>query len=275
MSRDEAGVIEKGAAAIIAHFGGRLPATVLVLGSGIGRFAERLADARSLSYADIPGFAPSTVIGHAGRLMVGHVAGKPLAIMAGRIHVYEGHPPQAIATLVRILRRAGAERLVLTNASGGLRTDLPAGTLVLLEDHINFAGINLLIGPNDEAVGPRFPDMTDAYDPALRALMIQAAQDAGVALKRGTYLYVTGPNFETPAEIRMFGRMGADVVGMSTVPEVLAARHCGMKIAAVSLVTNLAAGLSKTPLTHEETLREAESAYGAMETLLLRFFASA
>lgn len=273
MQQSESERISAGAAAITAHFGGPLPETVLVLGSGAGDFAQKLEGASSLSYADIPGFAPSTVMGHAGRLMVGHVAGKPLAIMAGRIHVYEGHPPQAIATLVRILKAAGARRLILTNATGGLRPDLPAGSLVVIEDHINFAQVNPLVGLNDDAIGPRFPDMTDAYDPGLRALLAQASNETGVPVKRGTYVYVTGPNFETPAEIRMFAALGADVVGMSTVPEVLAARHCGLTVAALSLVTNLAAGLSDAPLTHEETLKEAHKAYGGMEKLLLRFLA--
>jgi inosine/guanosine/xanthosine phosphorylase family protein len=273
MSQDARNVIEKGAAAIRAHFGSGLPETVLVLGSGIGRFAENLEGAKSLSYAEIPGFAASTVAGHAGRLMVGHVGGRKLAIMAGRIHVYEGHPPQAIATLVRILKAAGAGRLLLTNASGGLHPDMEAGTLMIVTDHINFSGINPLIGPNDEAVGPRFPDLTDAYDPQMRVQLRKAADAAGLAVKEGVYLYCTGPNFETPAEIRMFGKLGAQVVGMSTVPETIAARHCGLRIAAVSLVTNLAAGLSAHPLTHEETLEEARKAYGKMEKLLLGFLA--
>lgn len=275
MSQDARNVIEKGAVAIRSHFGGALPKTVLVLGSGIGRFADNLQDARSLPYAEIPGFAPSTVAGHAGRLMVGKIGGKPLAIMAGRIHVYEGHPPQAIATLVRILKAAGVEQLILTNASGGLQPDMVAGTLMVVTDHINFSGINPLLGPNDEAVGPRFPDMTDAYDPSLRTLLLQAAQDAAVPVRQGIYLYLTGPSFETPAEVRLFGQFGAQVVGMSTVPECIAGRHAGLRIAAVSLVTNLGAGLSGSPLSHEETLAEAQKAYGDMEKLLLRFLALA
>ncbi len=272
MSQAARNVIENGANAIKAHFGGSFPKTVLVLGSGIGRFTERLEEGESLSYADIPGFSPSTVAGHAGKLMVGKVAGKPLALMAGRIHVYEGHPAQSIATLVRILRAVGVERLILTNASGGLSHDMVAGTIMIVDDHINFGGVNPLIGPNDDSVGPRFPDMTDAYDPHLRALLAQAANEAGVPVKRGVYLFCTGPNFETPSEVRLFAQWGANAVGMSTVPECLAARHCGMTVAAVSLVTNLAAGLSTNPLTHEETLLEAQKAYGAMEKLLLRFF---
>jgi inosine/guanosine/xanthosine phosphorylase family protein len=273
MSQDARNVIEKGAAAIRAHFGDSFPDTVLVLGSGIGRFADKLEEAKSLSYAAIPGFAPSTVLGHAGKLMAGRIAGKPLAIMAGRIHLYEGHPPQAIATMVRILKAVGAEKLILTNASGGLSAEMTAGTLMIVDDHINFAGTNPLVGPNDEAIGPRFPDMTHAYDPHLCKLLEKAATEAGVPVKRGVYIFVMGPNFETPAEIRLFRNFGASAVGMSTVPEVLAARHCGLEVAAVSLVTNLAAGLSQAPLTHEETLTEAHKAYGSMEKLLLRFLA--
>jgi inosine/guanosine/xanthosine phosphorylase family protein len=195
--------------------------------------------------------------------------------MAGRIHLYEGHSAQAIATLVRILRHVGAERLILTNASGGLSPDMQAGTLVIVEDHINFSGANPLVGANDDSIGPRFPDLTDAYDPGLRALLARAAEETGVPVRHGIYAFVIGPSFETPAEIRMFGKLGADIVGMSTVPECIAARHCGMTVAALSLVTNLAAGLSDAPLTHEETLSEAQKAFGAMEKLLLRFIALA
>ncbi len=273
MSQRTENIVEKGAAAIRAHFGQNFPRTVLMLGSGSGGFAEKLEDAHSLSYGAIPGFHSSTVMGHAGKLMVGTLAGKPLAVMAGRIHLYEGHSAQDIATMVRILRAAGAERLILTNASGGLAPDMTAGTLVIVADHINFSGANPLIGPNDERIGLRFPDLTHAYDPQLRALMAQAAQETGVPVRSGVYVFVQGPSFETPAEIRMFKTWGADIVGMSTVPECIAARHCGMKVAALSLVTNLAAGLSDAPLTHEETLGEAHKAYGGMEKLLLRFLA--
>lgn len=266
-------IIEKGADAIRAHFGADFPRTVLMLGSGSGRFADRLEKNRSLSYAAIPGFAPATVLGHAGKLMVGEIAGRRLGIMAGRIHLYEGHSAQDIAILVRVLKAVGVERLILTNASGGLTADMPAGTLVIVEDHINFSGANPLIGPNDERLGPRFPDLTDAYDPSLRALLARAAEESGVPVRHGVYVFVTGPSFETPAEIRMFARLGASIVGMSTVPECIAARHCGIQVAALSLVTNLAAGLSDAPLTHEETLAEAQKAYGGMEKLLLRFLA--
>ncbi len=273
MSQDTGNVIESGAAAIRSHFGPDFPRTVLVLGSGIGRFSERLEDARSLSYAAIPGFAPSTVQGHAGRLMAGQLAGRKLAVMAGRIHLYEGHPPQAIATMIRVLKSVGVERLILTNAAGGLRPDMPAGTLMIIDDHINFTGRNPLVGANDEAFGPRFPDMTYAYDPQLRAALKAAAGTAGVPVRNGTYVFVLGPSFETPAEIRLFAGWGADAVGMSTVPECIAANHCGMKVAGLSLVTNLAAGLAAGTLSHAETLAESEKAYGAVEKLLLTFFA--
>ncbi|MGA7675868.1 MAG: purine-nucleoside phosphorylase [Rhizomicrobium sp.] len=273
MSENPSELIERAAAAVRAQLGESFPKTAIVLGSGLGRFADKLAHAKSMSYADIPGFSRSTVRGHHGSLMVGDIGGAPLAIMAGRIHAYEGHPAQVIAAPIRTLRKLGVERLVLTNASGGLKADMPAGTLMIVTDHINFSGINPLIGPNDESIGPRFPDMSNAYDPKLRAMLADAAREAGVAVRSGVYLYTLGPNFETPAEVRMFAALGADAVGMSTVPECLAARHCGMKVAALSLVTNLAAGLSTSPLSHEDTLAAAQKAYERVERLLLAFFA--
>jgi inosine/guanosine/xanthosine phosphorylase family protein len=273
MRQDTKNVIESGAAAIRARFGEAFPKTVLVLGSGIGRFADNLETAQSLAYAEIPGFAPSAVAGHAGKLMVGTLAGKKLAIMAGRIHLYEGHPPQAIATMIHILSAVGVDRLILTNAAGGLRPDMLPGTLMIIDDHINFSGQNPLVGPNDARFGPRFFDMTYAYDPALRAALKAAAAKAGVPVRNGVYIFCLGPNFETPAEIRAFAQWGADAVGMSTVPECLAANHCGMKVAGLSLITNLAAGLSGEKLTHDETLREAAHAYDAIEKLLTAFFA--
>jgi inosine/guanosine/xanthosine phosphorylase family protein len=193
--------------------------------------------------------------------------------MQGRLHAYEGHPAQALAVPIRILRGMGVERLVLTNAAGGLSLDKPAGTLMIISDHINLSGQNPLIGPNDPKVGPRFPDMSRAYDPELRAQLRAAAGEAGVAVAEGVYVYTLGPNFETPAEIRMFAALGANAVGMSTVPECLAAVHCGMKVVALSLITNLAAGLAPEQLTHHETLSEASKAYDRVERLLLGFFA--
>jgi inosine/guanosine/xanthosine phosphorylase family protein len=273
MSENSSELVDRAAAVLRARLGDSFPKTAVVLGSGLGRFAEKLAHATGISYADIPGFSPSTVEGHQGNLVVGEVGGTPLAVMQGRIHAYEGYPPQAIAVPIRTLRKLGVERLVLTNASGGLKSDMPAGTLMIIKDHINFSGINPLVGPNDDAVGPRFPDMTNAYDPELRAMLAVAAREAGVAVRIGVYLYALGPNFETPAEVRMFEAQGAEAVGMSTVPECLVARHCGMKVAALSLVTNLAAGLSIAPLSHEETLVAAQNAYEKVERLLLVFLA--
>ncbi len=271
MSENSSEVIGRAADAIRARFGAEFPKTVLMLGSGLGPFADKLTGAQTMPYADIPGFSRSTVQGHSGTLMIGRIGEVPLAIMAGRIHVYEGHAPASIAVPIRALRRLGAERLILTNASGGLKADMPAGTLMIVEDHINFSGTNPLIGPNDDAIGPRFPDMTNAYDPHLRLLLAEAARDAGVEVRSGVYLYTLGPNFETPAEIRMFASLGAHAVGMSTVPECLVARHCGMTVAALSLVTNLAAGISQTPLSHAETLAEAQKAYGRVALLLENF----
>jgi inosine/guanosine/xanthosine phosphorylase family protein len=266
--------IEEGAAAIRARLGDDFPATAIILGSGFDKFSDKLSSPQAMSYAEIPGFVPSTVAGHAGKLMTGKIGALKLAVLAGRVHLYEGHAASAIAMPIRILRRLGIERLVLTNASGGLSPEMIPGTLMIVEDHINFAAANPLIGPNDDRIGLRFPHMTDAYDPGLRRLLTEAARDAGVAIKSGIYLWCLGPNFETPAEVRLFRSFGAHVVGMSTVPECLAARHCGMKVAALSLVTNLAAGLAPHSLTHEETLGEAAKAYGDVEKLLLKFFAT-
>lgn len=267
-------VIEDGVAAITRAMQGRaFPKTALVLGSGLGPFADKLTDAYDVAYSDIPGFPIPTVSGHAGRLRIGKASGHPLACLQGRFHAYEGHPAQALAVPVRILKRLGVERLILTNAAGSIRADKPAGSLMVLTDHINFAGQNPLVGPNDESFGPRFFDMSHAYDAELRAGLHAAAKHEGVDVYDGVYVYALGPNFETPAEIRMFGKLGADAVGMSTVPECLAAVHAGMKVAALSVITNLAAGLATEALTHHDTLAEAQKAHGRVEKLLLRFFA--
>lgn len=263
-------MIAAGVAAVRARIA-NFPKTAIVLGSGLGRFAAALSNATSIPYGDIPGFSRSTVVGHSGNLVVGEMCGKQVAVMQGRIHAYEGHGGPAIATPVRILRRLGVENLILTNASGGLRHELAPGTLVIIEDHINFSQFNPLIGPNDDSFGPRFPDMTDAYDLALRAKLEQAAANAGVEVKKGVYLFALGPNFETAAEIRMYGKFGADIVGMSTVPECLVARHCGMKVAGISIVTNHATGIAAQPLSHQETLVTAAAAADNLERLLQGF----
>jgi inosine/guanosine/xanthosine phosphorylase family protein len=268
---NEIDTIARAVATLRKRFGGEFPKTALMLGSGLGAFAGRLNDAETIPYGDIPGFPGSTVEGHAGKLTLGAVGGTFLAAMQGRFHAYEGYCGLEIARPIRILKSLGVERLILTNAAGGLREDMKAGTLVVLKDHINFSGFNPLVGANLDAFGPRFPDMTAAYDPGLRTAMLEAALEAGVSVKSGVYLFALGPNFETPAEVRLFAKLGADVVGMSTVPECLAARHCGMKVVALSVVTNLAAGLSNVPPSHGETLAEAKNACGRVERLLLKF----
>jgi inosine/guanosine/xanthosine phosphorylase family protein len=267
-----AGEIERGVAAVRSAITTPFPKTALILGSGLGPLADRIEGAVDVPYSAIPGFPIPTVAGHQGRLRIGTIAGHPLACMQGRLHAYEGHPAQALAVPIRILRRLGVERLVITNAAGSLRIERPAGTLMVVDDHINFSGQNPLVGPNDQSFGPRFPDMSAAYDPALRALMHRAAEQAGVPITHGIYVYALGPSFETPAEIRTFAALGADAVGMSTVPECIAAVHCGMKVVALSVITNLAAGLAGAPLTHQETIAEAERAYSRVERLFLAFF---
>ena len=229
-----------------------------MLGSGLGALADELTDAVTIPYADLPGFRVGTVSGHAGALTLGSLDGVPVACLRGRSHVYEGidgergHDADPHAALL------GAEILVLTNAAGSLRPEAGPGSLVALTDHINLQGFNPLVGPNDEDVGPRFPSLLDAYDPELRAGLHAAADQLGTPLHDGVYLAVSGPSFETPAEIRAFRTLGADLVGMSTVPEAIVARHCGLRVAAVSVVTNLAEGMGDVALSHEQTLAEGE-----------------
>ena len=256
-----------------AH-GAAFPQTVLILGSGLGRFGEQVKAQTVLAYDAIAGFPVSTVPGHQGRLLIGEAGGAPLAVMQGRLHVYEGHPIQNIAVPIRAFRALGAKTLIVTNAAGSLRENMGPGSLMIIEDHINFSGRNPLIGPNDDETGPRFPDMSTVYDEALRAQIRAAGEAEGVSLDAGVYLYTTGPSFETPAEIRMFARLGADAVGMSTVPEAIVARHCGLRVVGLSLITNHAAGIAEHPITHKETLEEGEKAYAKMSRLMLRFLAT-
>lgn len=264
--------ITAAASAIEQQLGAPFPRIALVLGSGLGAFADALTDAVAIPYSDIPGFPVSSVQGHAGRLVVGRSGAVPIACMQGRQHLYEGHEPRDVALPVRTLKRLGAEVLVLTNAAGGIAPELGAGALMVLSDHINFTGRNPLVGPNDESIGPRFVDMSEPYDADLRRELAAAARDVDVKVSEGVYLMALGPNFETPAEIRAFARLGADAVGMSTVPETLVARHCGLRVVALSVITNPAAGISQHPLTHAETLSEAARAYDRVSRLLARFF---
>lgn len=263
MSSDAADVL-------VERFGSR-PRVGVVLGSGLGAVADAVSNPVVVGYEDLPGFPRPTVAGHAGRAVLGEISGVPVAVLQGRAHVYEGGPMEALRMPVRALRAAGAEILVLTNAAGSLRPEVGPGRLMAITDHINLTGINVLVGPNDEAVGPRFPPMAAAYDPELLAELRGAADSLGIALAEGVYLAVSGPSFETPAEIRAFARLGADAVGMSTVHETTVARHCGLRVVAVSVITNLAEGLSDVPLSHEQTLRDGQRAAGDLGRLLLGF----
>lgn len=254
-------IIDKCAAAISAAHDGPIPRVAIQLGSGLNAVAEALGDATILSYADIPGFPQPSVSGHAGRLLIGDFRGEPVLCLQGRVHYYEGQGFTPAVIMVRVLKALGIEILTLTNAAGSLVEDMGPGSLMAISDHLNFSGGNPLIGLNDDAVGVRFPDLTKAYDPALRALLHEAAQEADTRLHEGVYLMASGPSFETPAEIHAFRTLGADAVGMSTVPECIVANHCGLRVAGISTITNLAAGMSDVPLTHEETMRE-----GAMAT---------
>jgi xanthosine phosphorylase len=264
MNHTEAGVV-------MNERSGLRPRVGVVLGSGLGTVADAVEDPTTIDYGELPGFPRPGVAGHGGQAVLGRIGEVPVAVLRGRAHVYEGGDLDQIRTPVRALRAAGAEILVLTNAAGSLRPDLGPGQLMLISDHINLSGMNILAGPNDEAIGPRFPSMRDAYDPELRASLKDAAEELGTALAEGVYLAVSGPTFETAAEIRAFGKLGADAVGMSTVHETAVARHCGLRVAAISAISNFAEGMSDTQLSHEQTLSDAQRAAEGLAPLLVRF----
>jgi xanthosine phosphorylase len=243
----------------------------IVLGSGLGGLADELTDAVAVSYAEVPGFPPSTVAGHAGRFLLGRLEGVPVACMQGRFHLFEGHAPAVIKLPIRTFRALGAEALLLTNAAGSLRPEATPGSLMLITDHLNFQWTNPLVGPNDDEWGERFVGLEDAYDPELRARLLRLAGELGITLHQGVYGGLLGPLFETPAEIRAYRTLGADAVGMSTVPEVIVARHCGLRVAAISAITNLAVGLSAEPVDHEQTLRGAAEAATSLVALVRAF----
>lgn len=247
------------------------PRIALVLGSGLGSLADQMINPVVIAYSELPGFPQPSVAGHQGRLLIGELNGVGMICMQGRLHYYEGHAPARLALPIRTLNAVGCDTLILTNAAGSLNQAMGPGSLMLISDHINWAGVNPLIGPNDEKIGPRFFDMSQAYDTGLRCLLRQTATDLGLDLYQGVYLMCSGPNFETPAEIRAFRTLGADAVGMSTVPECLVANHCGMRVVALSTITNLAAGLSAHPLNHEETLTEGAAAAERLKRLLAAF----
>lgn len=228
------------------------PKIALVLGSGLGAFADEFSGAKKIPYAKIPHFPQSTAIGHAGQLVLGKVGNVAVAGMQGRVHLYEGYPAQQVAFPIRTFARMGVKAVILTNAAGGVNLSYSEGALVALRDHINLQGANPLIGPNDDRFGPRFPDMTRAYDPEFRRFVAEAGKKLNLNLHEGIYLALAGPNYETPAEIHAFRSLGADLVGMSTVPEVLAARHSGLRVLGISCVTNMAAGVTGKTLTAEE-----------------------
>ncbi len=244
------------------------PRIAVVLGSGLGSFANELVDATSLRYEDIPHFPKSTAIGHVGQLLIGSLENMPLAVMQGRAHLYEGYSAHEVAFPVRVLARMGIRAIVLTNAAGGINLEYGTGALVLLSDHINLQGQNPLAGPNDDRQGLRHPDLTDAYNAQFRRFALEESQRIGVDVYEGVYAAVAGPSFETPAEIRFLRAIGADLVGMSTVPEVIAARHLGLEVLAISCVTNMAAGMTGEKITAEEVLETGERVRGKFLALL-------
>ena len=234
------------------------PKIAMVLGSGLGAFADEFAEATRIPYAKIPHFPRSTAIGHAGQLVLGKVDGVEVVGMQGRVHLYEGYSAQEVAFPIRVFARLGVRAVILTNAAGGIKKEFTQGRLVVISDHINLQGANPLTGPNEERFGPRFPDMTNAYDKQFRELTLAAGRKMNVGLGEGVYAALAGPSYETPAEIRYLRSIGADLVGMSTVPEVIAARHAGMRALGISCVTNAAAGVLDQPLDHKEVLETAE-----------------
>jgi purine-nucleoside phosphorylase len=244
------------------------PKIGLVLGSGLGGFADSLADATRIAYADIPAFPRSTAIGHAGQLVIGKSGTVPVAVMQGRVHLYEGYSAQQVAFPMRVFGRLGIRAVILTNAAGGINLNYQQGALVLIRDHINLQGTNPLVGPNDDRFGVRFPDMTHAYAKQYRELAREEAGILGMTLHEGVYAALPGPSYETPAEIKYLRTIGSDLVGMSTAFEVIAARHMGIKVLAISCVTNMAAGIVDQPLSHQEVMETGERVKTSFEALL-------
>jgi xanthosine phosphorylase len=250
---------------------GFAPRIAMILGSGLGVLAEQMQDAVAIGFDELPGFPISTVQGHAGELVLGTLSGVEVVCMKGRGHFYEGYGMGVMTSAVRTLKLLGCEMLFVTNAAGSLRTDVDAGSLVALTDHINWLPGTPMVGPNDDRFGPRFFSMANAYDSDIRELVKATAADKGIKLHEGVFIAYAGPNFETAAEIRMMAKLGADVVGMSVVPEVVSARHCGLKVTGVSVITNLAEGMSPFPLSHEQTLKYAAIGAKDLVTLILAF----
>ncbi len=250
-----------------------VPELGIVLGSGLGDLADQLDDAVSIPFGELPGWPTATAPGHAGRLLLGRLGGRPVALLQGRFHLYEGNEPGLVVQPVLLFRRLGASAVLLTNASGGLDPSFGPGTLMLITDHVNLTGRNPLLGPNAEDLGPRFPDLTDAWSPRLQARLRAAAADEGVVLAEGVYVGLLGPSYETPAEVRMLAALGGHAVGMSTVMECIAARWSGLEVCGVSVVTNAGAGYTGQPLNHEEVLAAGAQAGPRLARVIRRFVA--
>jgi purine-nucleoside phosphorylase len=247
---------------------GAKPRIAVVLGSGLGAFADELTSATAIPYSDIPGWPAATAIGHAGKLVFGSLETTPVVVMSGRNHLYEGYTAAQVTFGVRLLHQLGIRSIVFTNAAGGINLSYSPGSLVLISDHINLQGANPLIGPNDDSLGPRFPDMTDAYSREYRALAHETAHMLDIELGEGVYAALTGPSYETPAEISYLRIIGADLVGMSTVPEVIVANHIGMRVLAISCVSNMAAGILPRKISHEEVLETGRKVQATLVSLL-------
>ncbi|MEW5743665.1 MAG: purine-nucleoside phosphorylase [Myxococcota bacterium] len=247
------------------------PRLGVILGSGLGGFADTLSKPVSIDYRQLPDFPTSSVVGHAGRLVLGYRGAVPVVVMQGRVHFYEGYAPWQVAFPARVLCRLGISHLTVTNAAGGINSSFAVGDLMAITDHLNLAGFNPLIGPNEDKLGPRFPDMSHAYDPAFLALLERVATAEKIALRKGVYVSLAGPSYETPAEIRMLRTLGADAVGMSTVPEVIVAAHMGVKVTGISCITNLAAGISQQKLSHAEVAETADKVKDTFMRLIGRF----
>jgi purine-nucleoside phosphorylase len=259
--------VKEAADAIHAKAGSR-PTVAVVLGSGLGDFAGTLAGAASMPYEQLPHWPAAGVIGHEGRLVVGTLQGRTVAALSGRSHAYEGHDPATVVFAVRTMGLLGVKTLMLTNAAGGVNTAFAQGSLMAIDDHINLTGENPLVGPNDERFGPRFPDMTEVYSSRLRRLADQTARELGLQLSHGVYAALKGPSYETPAEIRYLRTIGADAIGMSTVPEAIAARHMGIEVLGISCITNMAAGVLPQPLNHDEVIETMHRVQGKFMALL-------
>ena len=260
----------EGAARVIRSRIKSQPEIALVLGSGLGGFADEFENAVRIPYQEVPGFATSTAQGHAGRLVIGEVAGRPVIAMQGRFHYYEGYSLEEVTFPIRVFKLLGVQNLLLTNAAGGIDVRLSQGSLMVISDHLNLMGVNPLRGPNDERFGPRFPDMSEVYSRPLQELVVDAAKELGVTVRRGIYAALGGPSYETPAEIHMFRQFEADAVGMSTVPEAIVARHMGMNVLGISCITNMAAGISEQPINHEEVIETGEQVRETLTQLLRR-----